>query len=119
MKYYLEHILRSAVMQWRRDATSQRDSAQFRRITMSNRTRATALTNRPARRQVLAGAAMAVGAFVVGPIDARAGADDADTDSGPKLPLDLRGFPDACGQSLLDGWNKNYWHPLEKFPAQP
>ena len=43
---------------------------------MSNRTRATALPNRPARRQVLAGAAMAVGAFVVGPTDARAGTDD-------------------------------------------
>jgi len=190
---------------------------------MSNRTRATALTNRPARRQVLAGAAMAVGAFVVGPIDARAGADDAvshsaesihqeiifkaskkriydaltdakqfeqvvhlsdamksrmppnapptristqpggtfstfgglivgmqidlvpnerivqawrpaywkpgvyslvkfalaDTDSGTKLTLDHRGFPDGDGQSLLDGWNKNYWQPLEKFLAQP
>ena len=190
---------------------------------MSNRTRATALPNRPARRQVLAGAAMAVGAFVVGPTDARAGTDDpvshsaesihqeiifkaskkriydaltdakqfeqvvhlsdamksrmppnapptristqpggtfstfgglivgmqielvpnqrivqawrpaywkpgvyslvsfalADNDSGTTLTLDHRGFPDGDAQSLLDGWNKNYWQPLAKFLAQP
>jgi activator of HSP90 ATPase len=43
----------------------------------------------------------------------------ADTDSGTKLTLDHRGFPDGDGQSLLDGWNKNYWEPLEKFLAQP
>jgi uncharacterized protein YndB with AHSA1/START domain len=40
-------------------------------------------------------------------------------DSGTKLTLDHRGFPDADGQSLLGGWNKNYWEPLEKFLAQP
>jgi activator of HSP90 ATPase len=39
--------------------------------------------------------------------------------SGTKLTLDHRGFPDGDGQSLLDGWNKNYWEPLEKFLAQP
>jgi activator of HSP90 ATPase len=43
----------------------------------------------------------------------------ADTDSGTKLTLDHRGFPDGDGQSLLDGWNKNYWDPLQKFLAQP
>jgi uncharacterized protein YndB with AHSA1/START domain len=43
----------------------------------------------------------------------------ADTDSGTKLSLDHRGFPDGDGQSLLDGWNKNYWEPLQKLLAQP
>jgi uncharacterized protein YndB with AHSA1/START domain len=43
----------------------------------------------------------------------------ADSDSGIKLTLDHRGFPDGDGQSLLDGWNKNYWEPLQKFLAQP
>jgi uncharacterized protein YndB with AHSA1/START domain len=43
----------------------------------------------------------------------------ADTDSGTKLTLDHRGFPDGDGQSLLDGWNKNYWEPLQNFVAQP
>jgi activator of HSP90 ATPase len=42
----------------------------------------------------------------------------ADSDSGTKLTLDHRGFPDGDGQSLLDGWNKNYWEPLQKFLAQ-
>ena len=44
---------------------------------------------------------------------------DTDTGSGTRLTLDHRGFPDGDGQSLLDGWNKNYWQPLEKFLAQP
>jgi len=39
--------------------------------------------------------------------------------SGTKLTLDHRGFPDGDGQSLLDGWSKNYWEPLQKFLAQP
>jgi activator of HSP90 ATPase len=43
----------------------------------------------------------------------------ADADSVTKLTLDHRGFPDGDGQSLLDGWNKNYWEPLHKFLAQP
>lgn len=43
----------------------------------------------------------------------------ADSGSGTKLTLDHRGFPDGDGQSLLDGWNKNYWEPLEKLLAQP
>jgi activator of HSP90 ATPase len=43
----------------------------------------------------------------------------ADADGGTKLTLDHRGFPDGDGQSLLDGWNKNYWEPLAKFLAQP
>jgi activator of HSP90 ATPase len=38
--------------------------------------------------------------------------------SATKLTLDHRGFPDGDGQSLLDGWNKNYWEPLQKFLAQ-
>jgi activator of HSP90 ATPase len=42
-----------------------------------------------------------------------------DADSGTKITLDHRGFPDGDGQSLLDGWNKNYWEPLAKFLAQP
>jgi len=43
----------------------------------------------------------------------------ADTDSNTKLTVDHRGFPDGDGQSLLDGWNKNYWEPLARFLAQP
>ena len=43
----------------------------------------------------------------------------ADTGSSTKLTLDHRGFPDGDGQSLLDGWNKNYWEPLARFLAQP
>jgi activator of HSP90 ATPase len=43
----------------------------------------------------------------------------ADSDSGTRLTLDHRGFPDGDGQSLLDGWNKNYWEPLTKYLAQP
>jgi activator of HSP90 ATPase len=43
----------------------------------------------------------------------------ADSDSGTKLTLDHKGFPDGDAQSLLDGWNKNYWQPLTKFLAQP
>jgi len=43
----------------------------------------------------------------------------ANNDSGTKLTLDHRGFPDGDGQSLLDGWNKNYWEPLAKLLAQP
>ena len=43
----------------------------------------------------------------------------SDSDSSTKLTLDHRGFPDGDGQSLLDGWKKNYWEPLQKFLAQP
>ena len=43
----------------------------------------------------------------------------AESGSGTKLTLDHKGFPDGDAQSLLDGWNKNYWQPLEKFLAQP
>ena len=43
----------------------------------------------------------------------------ADADSGTTLTLDHRGFPDGDAQSLLNGWNKNYWEPLTKFLAQP
>jgi uncharacterized protein YndB with AHSA1/START domain len=39
----------------------------------------------------------------------------ADSDSGTKLTLEHKGFPDGDAQHLLDGWNKNYWEPLEKF----
>jgi uncharacterized protein YndB with AHSA1/START domain len=41
----------------------------------------------------------------------------ADSGSGAKLILDHRGFPDGDGNSLLDGWNKNYWEPLAKYLA--
>jgi uncharacterized protein YndB with AHSA1/START domain len=40
-----------------------------------------------------------------------------DIGSGAKLVLDHRGFPDGDGNSLLDGWNKNYWEPLAKYLA--
>jgi activator of HSP90 ATPase len=43
----------------------------------------------------------------------------AESNSGTKLTLDHRGFPDGDASSLLDGWNKNYWEPLERFIAQP
>lgn len=43
--------------------------------------------------------------------------DLADSGSGTKLVLDHRGFPDGDGQSLLDGWNENYWEPLAKYLA--
>jgi activator of HSP90 ATPase len=43
----------------------------------------------------------------------------AESGSATKLTLDHRGFPDGDGQTLLDGWHKNYWEPLEKFLAQP
>jgi uncharacterized protein YndB with AHSA1/START domain len=208
------------VMQWSQNAISQQNSGG---MMMSNRKRATAPSNQPERRQVLAGAAIAVGALVFGPTDAQANTDgpvshsaesihqevtfaatpkrvyDALTDakqfeqvvhlsdamkshmppnappakisaepggafstfggiitgrqielvpnqrivqawrpmywdpgvysivkfelaesgSATKLTLDHRGFPDGAGQSLLDGWNKNYWEPLAKFLAQP
>jgi activator of HSP90 ATPase len=42
----------------------------------------------------------------------------ADTDSGTKLTLDHKAFPEGDALSLLDGWNKNYWQPLQKFLAQ-
>jgi uncharacterized protein YndB with AHSA1/START domain len=34
--------------------------------------------------------------------------------SGTKLVFDHRGFPDGAGQHLAEGWNVNYWEPLEK-----
>jgi activator of HSP90 ATPase len=41
----------------------------------------------------------------------------SDSGSGTKLILDHKGFPNGAGESLLDGWNKNYWEPLAKFLA--
>ena len=41
----------------------------------------------------------------------------ADSGSGTKLVLDHKGFPEGDAQSLLKGWNENYWEPLEKFLA--
>jgi uncharacterized protein YndB with AHSA1/START domain len=38
-----------------------------------------------------------------------------DSGSGTKLVLDHTGFPNGDGQSLLEGWNKNYWEPLAKY----
>jgi activator of HSP90 ATPase len=43
----------------------------------------------------------------------------AESNSGTRLTLDHRGFPDGDASSLLDGWNKNYWEPLERFIAHP
>jgi uncharacterized protein YndB with AHSA1/START domain len=40
-----------------------------------------------------------------------------DSGSGTELVLDHRGFPDGDGQTLLDGWNANYWEPLAKYLA--
>jgi activator of HSP90 ATPase len=42
----------------------------------------------------------------------------ADSDAATKLTLDHEGFPDGDALSLLDGWNKNYSQPLQKFLAQ-
>jgi activator of HSP90 ATPase len=41
----------------------------------------------------------------------------ADSGSATKLVLDHKGFPDGDANSLLDGWNKNYWEPLAKYLA--
>jgi uncharacterized protein YndB with AHSA1/START domain len=41
----------------------------------------------------------------------------ADDGSGTKLVLDHKAFPEGDAESLLDGWNKNYWEPLAKFLA--
>jgi activator of HSP90 ATPase len=43
----------------------------------------------------------------------------AETGSATNLTLDHRGFPDGDGQTLFEGWQKNYWEPLEKLLAQP
>jgi activator of HSP90 ATPase len=42
----------------------------------------------------------------------------ADRDAATKFTLDQEGFPDGDALSLLDGWNKNYSQPLQKFLAQ-
>jgi len=41
----------------------------------------------------------------------------AEQGSGTKLIFDHRGFPDGAAQHLAEGWNVNYWEPLEKFLA--
>jgi len=38
-------------------------------------------------------------------------------DSGTQLIFDHRGFPNAAGQHLAEGWYGNYWEPLAKFLA--
>lgn len=35
--------------------------------------------------------------------------------SATKIIFDHRGFPEGTGQHLLEGWNGNYWEPLEKY----
>jgi hypothetical protein len=35
--------------------------------------------------------------------------------SGTKIVFDHRGFPEGQAQHLADGWNANYWEPLEKY----
>jgi activator of HSP90 ATPase len=221
LKHYVEHVFEGCC---HGPIAEQDRSVELRRNTMSNRTKVTALPQALARRQLLAGAAMTLGGFVLASPDARATAADpishtaesihqevtftaspkriydaltdakqfqrvvelsnamktrmpagappaqissevggafslfggiitgrqielvpnqrivqawrpmywnpgsysivkfelaADNDSGTKLTLDHRGFPDGDGQSLLDGWNKNYWEALQKFLAQP
>ncbi len=37
--------------------------------------------------------------------------------SGTKLVLDHTGFPEGTGQHLAEGWNANYWEPLDKSLA--
>ena len=39
----------------------------------------------------------------------------SDSGGGTKLVLDHKGFPDGDANTLLDGWNKNYWEPMAKF----
>jgi uncharacterized protein YndB with AHSA1/START domain len=39
--------------------------------------------------------------------------------SGARLIFDHTGFPDGQGQHLAEGWNSNYWEPMQKFLAQP
>jgi hypothetical protein len=34
-----------------------------------------------------------------------------------RLVFDQKAFPDDDAQSLLDGWNKNYWEPLARYLA--
>ena len=34
-----------------------------------------------------------------------------------RIVFDHRGFPDGLGQHLLEGWNGNYWGPMEKVLA--
>jgi activator of HSP90 ATPase len=41
----------------------------------------------------------------------------AENGSETKLVLDHKGFPEGDGQSLLKGWNENYWEPLAKYLA--
>ena len=41
----------------------------------------------------------------------------SETGSGTKLVFDHVGFPDGQGPHLAEGWNGNYWEPLEKFLA--
>jgi activator of HSP90 ATPase len=73
MKYYVEHIF-----PWCFDTPTleQARSAEFRRMKMSNRMNAVAPLTGPARRQILACAAMAVGGLVLGQTAADANADD-------------------------------------------
>lgn len=40
-----------------------------------------------------------------------------DNGSVTRLVFDHKGFPDDDAQSLLDGWNKNYWQPIAKYLA--
>lgn len=37
--------------------------------------------------------------------------------SGTKLVFDHTGFPEGKGQHLAEGWQVNYWEPLQKFLA--
>lgn len=35
--------------------------------------------------------------------------------SATKIIFDHRGFPEGTGPHLVQGWNENYWQPLEKY----
>jgi len=41
-----------------------------------------------------------------------------DSGSGTKIVFDHRGFPPGTAQHLAEGWEGNYWTPLEKYFAQ-
>lgn len=39
--------------------------------------------------------------------------------TGTQLIFDHTGFPKGQAQHLADGWNTNYWQPLEKYLSRP
>lgn len=49
------------------------------------------------------------GAFSIARFDLK------EQDSGTQLILDHLGFPQGLAEHLLEGWNSNYWQPLQKY----